>query len=473
MSSFPASLRAFLFRYLVALGVALALTVGGIVAGNLKIDQQYSKIKTTKPLNLPKEPPEAANFLLIGSDSRAFESPGDVAAQQAFGSPQQQTGQRSDTMMIIHVDPNQKKTLLVSIPRDTIVQIPGMGRQKINAAFNRGPQKVIDTINANFDVKIHHYVEVDFKAFKGVVDAIGSVNVYFPAPTRDTFTGLNVWYAGCWPLKGTAALSYVRSRDTQVLIDGKWQNASPRADLDRIQRQQSFIRRLAGVAYREAGSDPFTATAIAGKVAAQLTRDPQFSRGDLLRLANAFRTVDPSSSDAVEMDTLPTKAGDAHGTFLVVDHPAADQVLQRLRTFGPLPGAAKPVHPYETHVEVLNGSGRTGLAAETLATLQDKYQFLPAGTGNHSAVVATQVRYAPQAAAKAQLVQSFLGGVGQLVADPSLVQTDVVLVLGRDFRGILAPSAAPPPAAGPTTTTKAKGPKRHLKAWEIPEQACN
>ena len=81
---------------------------------------------------------------------------------QHFGSPQQQTGQRSDTIMVAHIDDRTGTALLVSFPRDLWVAIPGIGHAKINAAFNAGPQRVIETIENDFDVPISHYLEVDF-----------------------------------------------------------------------------------------------------------------------------------------------------------------------------------------------------------------------------------------------------------------------------------------------------------------------
>ena len=152
--------------------------------------------------------------------------------------------------MVVHVDPDAKTSLLVSFPRDLIVDIPGHGEAQINSAFNDGPQKVIDTLKENFDIDINHYVEVNFTAFVGIVDAIGEIPVFFPAPARDSTPGSTSRPPGCVELDGQQALEYVRARHTRGLQreTGEWEDASPRADLDRITRQQNFIRRLADVA---------------------------------------------------------------------------------------------------------------------------------------------------------------------------------------------------------------------------------
>ena len=102
-----------------------------------------------------------------------------------FGSASTQTGQRSDTIMLAHVGSGKGDSFLVSFPRDLWVNIPEIGHAKINAAFNAGPQRVIETIEQNFDVPVSHYLQVDFAGFRKIVDAIGTVPIYFPAPARD------------------------------------------------------------------------------------------------------------------------------------------------------------------------------------------------------------------------------------------------------------------------------------------------
>src|SRR4029077_7055756 len=146
-------------------------------------------------------------------------------------------------MMVLHIDPATKSNLLVSFPRDLLVTDPTSGRQvQNNGLFNNGPQTVIDMLNKDFNVEVHHFVQIDFEAFIGVVDAVGKIPVYFPYPARDNYSGLNE-PAGCQSLDGNAALAYVRSRHLEYQKNGRWTDASPRADLDRINRQQDFIRK--------------------------------------------------------------------------------------------------------------------------------------------------------------------------------------------------------------------------------------
>ena len=225
MSS-PRSLpRALFGRFTIALVVSLALVVGGLVTVNVIIDQKIGSIDRVQLDTAPDTDPGApANFLLIGSDTRQFISTGEDAGQ--FGDPEVEGGQRSDTIMVIHVDPEQQQGFLVSFPRDLMVDIPGMGTQKINAAFNEGPQKVIDTLKANFDIDIHHYLEIDFESFRGIVDAMGGVAVYLAAPGRDQksqfeippYYGYRPFEPGCYVLDGNNALGYVPVSYTHLTL---------------------------------------------------------------------------------------------------------------------------------------------------------------------------------------------------------------------------------------------------------------
>ena len=193
------------------------MVLGGIVGVNAFIDQKVASIPRVKLNTAPNtDPGSPANFLLIGSDSRAFVQTPEEA--QAFGNQAANGGQHSDTLMVIHVDPAQQTGYLVSFPRDLEVDIPGMGMQKINAAYDIGPQKVIDTLAQDFNIPIQHYFEVDFQSFQGIVDAMGGVSIYIPAPARDAESGFSFipfnFHPGCYVLDGSQALAYARSRRT-------------------------------------------------------------------------------------------------------------------------------------------------------------------------------------------------------------------------------------------------------------------
>ena len=260
MSSAGASFRALVGR----IGIAVVLCVGLVAAGAVSVDRYISdKVATIPKVQLATSSTSnnGTNFLIIGSDSRDFV---ETEAERDAFVDEDTAGQRSDTLMVLHA--NGEKSYALSFPRDTWVTVPGVGDARINAAFNDGPQKVVDTLQQNFDLAVNHYLEVDFATFEGLVDAVGGVPVYFAEPTRDTKTGLGDPYplgfvAGCQVLGGGQALAYVRSREPEQYEGGKWVDASGRADLDRIERQQAFVRTLGRVAMDTALDDPTVAPA--------------------------------------------------------------------------------------------------------------------------------------------------------------------------------------------------------------------
>ncbi|HKA92618.1 MAG TPA: LCP family protein [Acidimicrobiia bacterium] len=469
-------LRVVLGRFALALAVALPLVLAGVVGVNVFIDRKIDSIPRIKVKTAADtDPGSPANFLLIGSDTRAFAdlSPEE---QQAFGSPANAGGQRSDTIMVIHVDPQTRTGFLVSFPRDLEVDIPGVGQQKLNAAFNPGigggPQLVIDTLQKDFQVPIQHYLQVDFESFQGIVDAMGGVPIYIAAPSKDDMSGFNFipfdFHPGCYTLDGGQALAYVRSREMQEYIDGRWQMPDANApDLGRIQRQQTFLRRLAGEAFHQALKSPLTANDIADKTIPKLTADSTLSRGDIDKLITSFRTVDPNDPNSLQTVTLPTMPGPTSktlGSVLEPQQPDANAVLARLRTSAPSTLPQQGPKPSEIRVRVFNGSGQGGIASGVDGDLRQQ-GFVSVGVGNAARTNVTEVHYRSGSLDKARVVQSYLGGTGRLVEDKNVVEADVALVLGRDFKAVTPPPGAAPPesttalAPAPTAAPGTTGPK--------------
>lgn len=445
-------LEVFFRRYVIAFVTASVFMGGAVFAVNYRISSLFDKAARLN-VATAQAPPEGANYLLIGSDTRAFVE--DPTAEEAFGDPEKQGGQRSDTMMVIHVEPNSQRTLFVSFPRDLIVNIPGVGRSKINAAFNSGPDKVVETLQTNFDIEIHHYLEVNFQTFEGIVDAIGNVPVYFPYPARDDFTGLYKPVAGCAALDGQAALAYVRSRHLEYFSAPKnrWLDASGAADLDRIKRQQEFIRTLAGIAVQKSLNNPVTADKAANEVVDNLTVDEDSSDGDLLALVDAFRTVNPDDTTSLDFQTIPNVASGDGG--LLPKQPEAQTMADQLMDFSGNNKRAAPsgVAPADVKVKVLNGSGVVGVAKTTLDELV-KQGFVAGEAANdpRGEVRKTEVRYKPGAREEGKLVLEYLEPAASLREDPNLKGADVAVVLGEDFSAIVIPTAATTAPAAPSVT---------------------
>ena len=187
---------------------------------------------------------EAKNYLIVGSDSRDCIDPGSPYAG-AFLTEGNDIGDRSDTIMVLRVDPDESQAAILSFPRDLWVRIGSSNRKsRINSAFDKDdPSRLVETIEENFEFPVDHYIEVDFCAFKYLVDAVGGVKIPFEYPTRDRYTGLDIAEPGCFTMTGDAALAYVRSRHYQYQEDGRWKEDGS-SDRGRIRRQQDFIKRM-------------------------------------------------------------------------------------------------------------------------------------------------------------------------------------------------------------------------------------
>ena len=443
------SLRKFLHRLITAFVITVVLATVLIAGAYADAARKVSKIPRaaidTSVLQA------GGNFLLIGSDSRAFVN--DPKDAEHFGGARQQVGQRSDTIMVAHVDARTGKALLVSFPRDLWVAIPGIGHAKINAAFNAGPQRVIETIENDFDIPISHYLQVDFEGFRKMVDAIGTIPISFPAPARDKLSGLAIDRAGCRRLDGDQALAYVRSRYYQSLVNGQWKS-DPTSDLGRIRRQQYFLRTLAQQTLHAAARSPWNANDLLDSMLTSLQRDPSLGLSSLRSLAYAFHRA-----DGVETQTLPVNRQFINGQdALVIDTVKAAPLLTRLRGIGDPAGAqrtAASVDPGTVHVSVENGSGRTGLGARADDALGGLgFSVVGAATNaDRSDYSVTEVRYAPGGATKARFLLSQLGGAGKVVEldGGAPAGADIVLVLGRDYKGLSRPAPT-------TATTKAASP---------------
>ena len=246
--------------------------------------------------NLSEGDLNAKNFLLTGSDNGNCVDPNSPYAG-AFGD-RTSFGERSDTIMVIRVSPKDNQAAFLSFPRDLWVKIAGSTRSnRINTAFERNnPNTLVDTIYQNFGIPIDHYVNVDFCAFKEIVDAVGGVSVPFLHETRDKKTGLYVPGPSCFAFTGDHALAYVRSRSGYSYFDtakNEWVFDGT-ADLGRISRQQDFIRRAMQRALDKGSSSPRVANQLLNAALENVITDDQLTPTTMLQLAQAMRNLDTS-----------------------------------------------------------------------------------------------------------------------------------------------------------------------------------
>ena len=173
---------------------------------------RIDKVDATPSGNRPDSQP-GTTYLLVGSDSRE----GLTRKQQLAYGVGRTKGRRTDTLMLLHT--GSGPNMLMSIPRDSLVDVPGYGTTKINAAFaHGGPDLLVRTIEQNTGIRVDEYVEIGFAGFIGVVDAVGGVRICPKQAMKDELANLDI-EKGCQEVEGTEALGYARSRHTSGLGD--------------------------------------------------------------------------------------------------------------------------------------------------------------------------------------------------------------------------------------------------------------
>jgi len=225
----------------------------------------------------PEETP-GTTYLLVGSDSRE-----DLSAeeQEELGTGAV-SGDRPDTIMLLHVPRFSGPTLLLSLPRDSIVTIPGVGDgQKINSAFAfGGPELLVRTVEEETGLRVDSYVEIGLGGFVGVVDAVGGIEICPETAMTDPQADLDI-EAGCQEADGPTALGYVRSRKTSGL-----------GDIDRVARQREVVGGITSSAISPwTFLNPVRYVRLAASGAAALRIGEDVGPFDLARFAWGMRSV--------------------------------------------------------------------------------------------------------------------------------------------------------------------------------------
>lgn len=302
----------------------IVLAVGGVFGYAYWRYGQFPKINIP---GLDSRPANGAfDILIVGSDSRAFA--GNTGANaRAYGSGSAIAGQRSDVTIIARVDPVNQTVHLLSIPRDTYVKIPGhvpyiSGYNRINTAFNSGPQLLVQTIQQNFHIPISDYVDINIEGLTNMVNAIGGVYLDFRYPVYDTYSHLGISRTGCHLVFGSQAVALVRSRHLYYKMHGTWYYDGL-SDWSRIQRQDAFFRallpRLKGIVTSPTGMNSFL-----GAAEKNITIDQSLSVGEIISLAKIFRHISGSSLVA---QTLPTAGTVIKGQDVVIPAPKQDAAV--------------------------------------------------------------------------------------------------------------------------------------------------
>jgi len=244
--------------------------------------------------NRPKKESSAVNYLIVGSDTREGLSREEIKRLKVGGTDVA-AGKRSDTMLLIHISKKRDKAAIISIPRDSYALIPehnnSQGKlipaaySKINSAYNwGGAPLLIETLESMSDLRIDHYVELNFVGFVRMVDALGGVEICTKKDINDPKSHLTL-PAGTHVLDGVDSLKFVRTR----VFDGL-------GDLGRMKRQQEF----AGAMLRKATSagvllNPVKMVDFINSALDSVVTDEGLSQGDLLTLGKQLRNLSASN----------------------------------------------------------------------------------------------------------------------------------------------------------------------------------
>lgn len=402
----------------------------------------------------------AENFLIVGTDSAEGLDPNDPVLAGRPG------GLRSDTIMVLRLDPNSDHAQLLSLPRDLYVPIDGQqGRDRINSAIQGGPERLINTIKSDFGIPINHYIEMNFFAFRNVVSAVGGVPVYFSTPVRDLQSGLDVRDTGCVTLDPVQALAYARSRDFEYFENGRWKT-DPTGDLGRISRQQAFIRKVIQRAIDKGARNPAVLNDLLDTGTSALHLDPTLTPGDLVSLGRRFKDFNPQNLDTY---SVPSTSATIRGADVqLLNQQQADPILNLFR-------GVDPNTVDSTVLVVENGTPTPGLGGKAADALRGVSFSVPpeeVGDADRFDYARTVVRYLPGDEAKAEQVASRLGATPIVEKTNYIVGADVVVVVGADWQGVRStpgPTVSLPTNTTTTTTAPAVAPSTTTTIGVVPQ----
>ncbi|MBP2366000.1 LCP family protein [Pseudonocardia parietis] len=443
----PPARRRWLHRFRIGVAALSALTV--LLTGAVwTLYRDVTGGITTTNVIFGGSPGGEQNILLVGVDSRTDAQgnplPDEVLAQLRSGA---ESGVlNSDTIIVVHIPADGTSATAFSVPRDSEVRIPGLGTNKINAAYPQtkaeaasrlaaegvndpkridqessqaGRQALIGAVQDLTGLGIDHYAEVNLLGFYNLTRAIGGVDVCLKAPVRDELSGAD-FAAGPQTISGADALAFVRQR--HGLTGG---------DLSRITRQQVF---LAAVANKVLSSGTLTDPAKLGALIDVVQQSVVIDSGwDILAFAKEASQI---AAGEMEFLTIPTGGpkDTGRGDVLSVDPREVQDFVTRHTEPAPEPApeAAEAPPPAPVVADVGNGSGATGLAARVAGTLGQS--GITAGeVGNAPERTTSVVRYSQaDGDAAARRVADALGGIGVEQSD-AVAQGRVQVLIGTDF----------------------------------------
>lgn len=315
-------------RILASLVVTVLVALTAIIGGGAWLDSALRRVSVFSEYAERPAEGTGTTWLLVGSDSREGLTP----EQQAELTTGDDMGNgRTDTIIVVHVPSltSSAPTTMVSIPRDSYVDIPGYGKDKINAAFAQGGAPLLaQTVEEATGLHLDHYAELGFGGFAAVVDALGGVQICPPDPIDDELAGIDL-PAGCQTVDGRNALGYVRTR------------ATPRADLDRMVHQRQFMEALLSRANSPAvWLNPWRWYAVPRATVAALTVDDGAHVWDLARLGWGLH-------GSMTTVTVPVAelTSNSSGSVVVWDTDKSAALFDALRTDAAIPQSVLDAQP--------------------------------------------------------------------------------------------------------------------------------
>ena len=436
-----------------AIMLTAALVFGSLYAYTSYRDVWDSINRVDVGADLAKRPAgfgNALNILLIGSDSRSGEN-GVIGGRSA-------QGQRSDTVMVVHISPAPHHVVVLSFPRDSVVPIlkcapedgtsgqqaqPGQVEQLNSTFASGGPGCLWYTIEQTTHIRLNDFIELDFVGFEKVVNDLGGVNVCLPEPVDDPMSGLHL-SQGEHHIYGAQALAFWRTREDLGLG----------SDLQRIERDQFLmIALLQGIEKSGLLNSPTQVAKVIGDAARAMTTDSGLTLSRMLQIAAGVRGPSSASAQFIEVPSVnyPENANWVQWTpqdsqlFAAIAHNVAvPKAKAPKKASGTTPSvAAVLASPATVNVEVLNGSGIAGVAS-TAAEGLARRGFKVAGNTNASSFGYTKsvVQYASSAdLAKARAVEAVLGDV-TLQKNSGVSPGTVNLILGSGFTALKSKAQA-------------------------------
>ena len=422
-------------------GIILAVVIGVVGWFALDVNGRLSQGLDQNLRNVLADinPDEPFYMLLLGVDKDAIRT-------EAWG--EDQANYRSDTIILARVDPPNKTVTLVSIPRDTLVDMGEHGEQKINTAYSYGgPAYMVECVSKLTGVRIAHYAELDFEQFVSIVDTIGGIEVTLPVAVYDMQYACVDLPAGTQTLNGVEALGLCRTRHAYDAYGG--------GDFYRSANQRMVI---AAIVKKVLASDPATLTTTVSQIAESVTTD--LSVADILSLAAQFRNLD--TDRGVFAGQLPTTSEYINGGWYeIVNEESLRSMMTRVNQGLPpyaddsedfTAGVAGSVGIYGNSGEidlgslepdfsgsvlVLNGTSTSGLAGSAASILKGQGFSCTADNAESTGYETSVIVYngGSTAAARALAVRDALGLDVEITRNDGTYsnEEDVVIVLGADY----------------------------------------